>query len=99
MSTPDNRSYPVWSIETLPDPDDARWETWVKRPVPVRMFRVKGPCRFVTIDGVWSDLPEDWEGFVAVDADGYPYPLHVEVHAKSYAAGEPRQHPDPDKGN
>ena len=30
------------------------------------------------------DLPEGWEGFIAVDTDGDPYPIAQAVHDASY---------------
>jgi hypothetical protein len=76
----DNHAY---AKDALPDDDDPRWEWWAKRPAIVRMMPLHGPCRIVTVDAP-TDLPDDWEGWLAIDAAGHPYPLHKDVQKVMY---------------
>jgi hypothetical protein len=82
-----------WDIASLPPQDDPRWQTWLKRPLAIRMFPATGPLRVYTVDG-FVDLSPEWDGFVAVDAQGYPYPLDKAVHAASYDAATEERCPE-----
>lgn len=84
----------LFSKTNLPPADDPRWQTWRKRPVTVRMMPLSGPATIVTVDAP-TDLPAGWEGWLAIDAAGHPYPLHRDVQAVIYeravlAAEQPR---------
>lgn len=74
---------PTYSKDNLPGASDPRWENWRKRPVIVRMMPLQGPARIITIDAP-TDLPDDWEDWLVIDANGHPYPLHRDVHAQIY---------------
>jgi hypothetical protein len=75
-----SRSY---AKDSLPPADDPRWEEWQKRPAIVRMMPLRGPCRIVTVDAP-TDLPDGWEGWLAIDFAGHPYPLHKDVQSAMY---------------
>jgi hypothetical protein len=47
------------------------------------MTPAKGPLRCITKEGLY-DLPAGWEGFIALDSEGYPYPVAASVQAARY---------------
>lgn len=49
------------------------------------MIRCDGPFTVVTREGSY-DLPAGWLGYIAIDQHGFPYPLALEEHEKSYEA-------------
>ncbi|MGH3985922.1 MAG: hypothetical protein ACRDTZ_01210 [Pseudonocardiaceae bacterium] len=48
-----------------------------------RMVPVTGPFTVVTKEGAYT-VPDGWDGFLALDADGDPYPVAADVHTRSY---------------
>lgn len=70
------RIEPVYSTDNLPEGD---WKSYRKK-VETRMIRIEGPFNVATSEGPLHC--ED--GYLAVDARGYPYPLHVDEHALIY---------------
>jgi hypothetical protein len=53
-------------------------KTWLTPMVPVL-----GPFTVVTQEGP-VELPDGWEGFVAVDRAGYPYPVALDEDRETY---------------
>jgi hypothetical protein len=47
------------------------------------MIMVDGPFSVETQEGKY-ELPEGWRGFVAVDNEGFPYPISLENYHSSY---------------
>lgn len=58
---------------------------WVeyRKKGTTRMMPVRGPFQVKTKEGLYC-LPPDWEGFIALDKDGDPYPIALDVWAHSY---------------
>lgn len=54
------------------------------------MLPVTGPLLIETQEGEY-ELPEGWEGFVAVDQAGYPYPIAKDEYEKTYEAVDPSE--------
>jgi hypothetical protein len=55
------------------------WQEYVK-VTPTQMLRMKGPFTCVTKEGpVTCD-----DGFLAVDAEGFPYPVVKTIHDATY---------------
>jgi len=79
-----------FSKDYLPATDDPRWQFWRKRPAVVRMMPLRGPATIVTVDAP-TTLPEGWEGWLAIDSAGHPYPLHRDVHAVIYEPAAPTE--------
>lgn len=52
-----------------------------------RMTPITGPCTVVTMEGPY-ELPDGWTGYLAVDTQGWPYPVDAAVHAESYERAE-----------
>jgi hypothetical protein len=48
-----------------------------------RMAPVSGPFTVATKEGEYK-VPEGWHGYIALDADGDPYPVTADMHAQSY---------------
>lgn len=65
--------------DTLPEHG---WGSYRKKTV-TRMTPIDGPCVIETQEGDYF-LPEGWDGFLALDAEGWPYPLVASVHQRSY---------------
>lgn len=78
----------VFSKQFLPAEDDPRWERWQKKRLVVRMMPLRGPVTVITVDAP-TKLPPEWEGWLAVDMAGHPYPLHRDVHAVAYEPVRP----------
>lgn len=55
------------------------WKDYVK-VTPTKMIRMIGPFQCETKEG----LVECEDGFLAVDAEGYPYPVAKSIHDKTY---------------
>jgi hypothetical protein len=64
---------------------DSPFRPFRRRRSEVWMMRVTGPFKVVTQHGI----VECDDGWVAVDEEGWPYPISASVHAKSYEASEP----------
>lgn len=63
-------------------PPTADWAHY-RKTVTTRMTPVVGPFTVTTREGDYS-LPVGWLGFIALDVEGYPYPIEAEVHQRSY---------------
>lgn len=48
-----------------------------------RMAPAVGPFTVATKEGEY-ELPVGWQGFIALDTDGDPYPVAADVQARSY---------------
>jgi hypothetical protein len=68
----------VFSTDHLPG-DDAGWRTYRKK-VFTQMIKVDGPFRVMTSEGLLTCQ----DGFLAIDARGYPYPLATEEQKLIY---------------
>jgi hypothetical protein len=66
--------------DNLPSVD---WAEYRKTETTRMWGPVPGPFTVETKEGEY-ELPADWLGFIALDADGYPYPVDASVHAQSY---------------
>jgi hypothetical protein len=77
---------PTYGINSLPDTD---WQEFVKA-TPTRMCRVAGPCTIYTLEGP-LDMPTGWEGWLAIDSKGHPYPIDAEVQASTYRPADADQ--------
>jgi hypothetical protein len=58
------------------------WEEYRKLGT-TRMAPVIGPCIVETKEGEY-ELPDGWQGYVALDKDGDPYPIASEMQASAY---------------
>ncbi len=68
---------PVYSADCLPENG---WARYVKRGV-TRMARIDGPFAVRTLDGNLAFCDDGW---LAVDRQGYPYPVADQAHASMY---------------
>lgn len=68
--------------ETMPPA--AEFEEFVKT-TPTRMVRIQGSFKVMTLHG----LVECDDGWLALDEDGWPYPVDARVKEKSYRPYEP----------
>lgn len=68
--------------ETMPD--ESEFEMFVKT-TPTKMTRIQGPFKVMTLHG----LVECEDGWLAVDEQGWPYPVDARVHAQTYRPYEP----------
>ena len=69
----------VFSKDSLPEGD---WKNYIK-VVPTRMLRMPGPFK------VWTSESDQepfvcQDGYLAVDARGYPYAIAADEHALIY---------------
>ena len=69
----------VYAADALPDNGWAEY----RKITTTRMVPAAGPCTVQTQEGSY-DLPDGWEGFIAVDNQGYPYPISAATHAETY---------------
>lgn len=70
---------PEWSKDALPvDPSD--WPLFRKKTV-TRAIRILGTFRVQTIH---SGVVECTDGYLAVDDQGFPYPIDAQVFEASY---------------
>ncbi|HEU5394694.1 MAG TPA: hypothetical protein VFV36_07805 [Candidatus Methylomirabilis sp.] len=51
------------------------------------MLWIRGPAEVATREGIYT-LPESWRGYIAVDSDGYPYPVEFGEHLNAYVLAE-----------
>lgn len=65
--------------------DGAKKDGWflARKTALTPMLPAKGPVTVVTQEGDY-ELPDGWEGFVAVDQAGYPYPIERTEQANTY---------------
>lgn len=76
----------VISVENLGDLRPETWREWQKK-VATRAIRVSGPFRVMTSESENEPfLCED--GYLAVDARGYPYAIAADEFALIYAPKE-----------
>jgi hypothetical protein len=75
----------VYSRESVGD----EWRTWpeFRSLARRRMKRITGPATIVTQEGQY-DLPDGWDGWVAFDSAGYPYPIAADEQAATYVPVE-----------
>lgn len=55
------------------------WQKYIK-VTPTKMMRMSGPFACVTKEG----RVECEDGFLAIDAEGFPYPIAKSIHDKTY---------------
>lgn len=72
----------LFSVDNLPDAEDPDWKLYVKT-VPTRMMRIKGPFRVMTTESENEPFYCE-DGYLAVDARGYPYAIAAEEQEKIY---------------
>jgi hypothetical protein len=72
---------PIYSTDNIPAGD---WRTFRKIAL-TRMIRIEGPFTVQTSEGPLRC--ED--GWLAMDARGYPYPIAADEQAKIYAEMKP----------
>jgi hypothetical protein len=67
------------------DRDNLPSGPWVeyRKVGTTRMVAITGPVTVETKEGEYP-LPDGWQGFVALDTEGYPYPVDRAVHSRSY---------------
>jgi len=68
----------AFSTANLPS-DPATWPKWRKVAL-TSMLKIDGPFTVETREGPLTCQ----EGYLAVDARGYPYPIATDEHAKIY---------------
>lgn len=56
-----------------------RWRSF-RKTIPTKMVKMEGPFTVETREG-WLTRQDGW---LAIDADGYPYPIDPVIHALSY---------------
>jgi len=69
----------IYGINSLPE---YGWEKFTKVAL-TPMQRISGPCTIYTLEGP-LDMPTGWEGWLAIDAEGHPYPIDQKIHEKTY---------------
>jgi hypothetical protein len=52
-----------------------------RKLLPTRMWRIDGPFTCLTIDGNWATCKDGW---LALDAQGHPYPIASTEQACNY---------------
>lgn len=73
---------PEFSVDFLPDAEDPRWKMYVKT-VPTRMMRMPGPFRVMTSESENEPFYCE-DGYLAIDARGYPYAIAANEQEKIY---------------
>lgn len=63
-------------------PKSADWKRY-RKVATTKMTPISGPCVVKTKEGDYA-LPGGWRGYLAIDSDGDPYPIALDVHARSY---------------
>ena len=71
---------PTYSATEMP-PEDANWGEFA-RVGTTRAIRITGPFQVVMHDGTPTAIEDGW---LAIDADGQPYPITDSVFQKAYA--------------
>lgn len=74
-----NMPDPVFTKDNLPDDETADWGTFRKTHL-TKMVRIEGPFEVETKEGKLS-CPD---GYLAIDAEGWPYPISAADHAQMY---------------
>ena len=72
----------TYTRDNLPE---SGWISYIKR-VPTEMIRIEGPFDVQTREG----LMHCENGYLALDADGYPYPIAHDVQAATYLPLSPK---------
>lgn len=62
--------------------DGLKFEEYAKRGT-TSLAPVVGPCRVSGKQGL-VELGEGWTGYIALDADGDPYPVELDVAERTY---------------
>lgn len=62
--------------------DRTVWRAY-RKVTATEMRAAEGPLEVATREGIYT-LPEGWRGFIAVDPDGYPYPVELDAHRVTY---------------
>jgi hypothetical protein len=70
---------PIYTKDRLPE---GEWRSYLNT-VPRRMVAVEGPLVVKTREGIYR-LGREWQGFIAVDSYGFPYPIAADEHARIY---------------
>ena len=70
---------PTFDRDHLPS-DPVTWPAWSKHAM-TRALRIDGPFAVVTAEGALTCN----DGFLAIDARGYPYPIAADEFARIYA--------------
>lgn len=70
-----------FSVDNIPEDG---WKEY-RKVVPTRMVRIEGPFTVHTSEGPLNCK----DGFLAVDARGYPYPIATDEHALIYEEVDP----------
>lgn len=67
------------------DCDDLPVDGWAdyRKTTTTRMAPIEGPCVVITQEGPYT-LPTGWKGQLALDSQGWPYPVAAEVFAETY---------------
>jgi hypothetical protein len=74
-----------YNKDNLPSAERAaRWDEYRKIGTTRMWGPVAGPFTLETREGEYESLPAGWKGFIALDTDGYPYPVEADEHARSY---------------
>jgi hypothetical protein len=68
---------PVFTRESLPD--EGKFSEYQKTQ-PTKAMRVKGPFQVATREGIVSCS----DGWLAIDSDGWPYPIEAQEFARVY---------------
>lgn len=80
MTSPvESDAWPTFDRDTLPD---SAFPYYARRVTATRALRIRGPFAVETLEGrmVCKD------GWLALDVAGNPYPIDVEVFAKTFEA-------------
>jgi hypothetical protein len=94
---PTEDGMPLFSREHLPPTDDARWAEYQKK-VATKAIRIDGPFRVETSESENEPfLCED--GYLAIDARGYPYAIATEEFELIYAPVAEPEAESPDGGS
>jgi len=82
----------IYNVQSVKNVDPGKWK-WFRKTTPTKMLPARGPCKIITVGNVPVSLPAGWEGFVAVDSEGFPYPVDGLVHADTYEETEAPDEP------
>lgn len=78
----DSEGAPVWSAQQLPDTTEHQWYA-ARKTALTPVVRIHGPATIDTQEGRWQLSPA-WEGYLAVDRAGYPYPIEAAEFGRTY---------------
>jgi hypothetical protein len=63
----------VYTAESLPQPVEKMRK--FRKTTLTPMWFVRGPFVVETLGGAVATVPEGWEGYLAIDTHGHPYPI------------------------